>query len=339
MGPPSPNRGGGGGGGGGHIHNTHPSQMDTTTKGHSEAKVWARGVPHSSEADEALRASASTLLQSGRARLALDGPLANETRSRRDKVAVPMMTQLSRRLEEMRGALASELETNAALQLERIGSKDTAGRLMAAARDAEEGLMSALRAFERERSEALEAKAAAAAEARRRDEEIQDLKRRLDEAMAERDYLRERVNGERDEMLGVQGELQRALGEERTALAEARAQRDLIERENSAELKQLRTECANLKITNEAVLRDTRRLGEEATALRMDNLRLSNYHDKMTRMGMYQGKTGGDGDGGEGMQDEGFNNLGGYEGEDDKSRQRRLNRQHLKPDEMIIRSG
>jgi hypothetical protein len=32
-----------GGGGGSYIHNTNARDMDTTTKGHSEAKVWARG--------------------------------------------------------------------------------------------------------------------------------------------------------------------------------------------------------------------------------------------------------------------------------------------------------
>jgi hypothetical protein len=58
------------------------------------------------------------------------------------------------------------------------------GYVVAAARDAEEGLMSATRAFDRERTEALEVKAAAAGEAARRDAEIADLTRRLAETTA-----------------------------------------------------------------------------------------------------------------------------------------------------------
>ena len=287
--------------------------------------MWARGVPHSSEADEAMRASASTLLQSGRAKSALDGPLANENRSRRDKVAVPMMTQLSRRLEEVRAALAVELETNAALQLERIAARDRTERLTAAARDAEEGLMSATRAFDRERTEAIEAKDAAAAEATRREAEIADLRRRLEETTAERDYLRERVNGERDEMLGVQGELQRMLVESRADADEARAARDRFVSESSAELEDLRTEVTNLRITNAAVLRDGRSLTEEVAALKGENLRLSNYQDKMARMGFST----------DGANNGEPPNLGGApEGEDEKARQKRLNKQHLKPDEL-----
>jgi hypothetical protein len=116
----------------------------------------------------------------------------------------------------------------------------------------------------------------------------------------------------------------RALSVERVALAGARAEREAYESEVGAEVKELRTECANLKITNEAVLRDTRRLSQEATSLRMDNLRLSNYQDTMARMqGLaadapsYKHSTGGGGGGADG---------GGHEGEDEKSRQRRLNK-------------
>jgi hypothetical protein len=103
-------------------------------------KVWARGGPPTkSGADEVMRSSASTLLSSGRVARFLDGPAldrpglgpgpgAHRPISEHNKVAVPMMTQLSRRLEETRSALASELETTAALRLERMSAHDTVGR-------------------------------------------------------------------------------------------------------------------------------------------------------------------------------------------------------------------
>ena len=50
------------------------SMMDTRTRGHSEAAVWARGgPPPKSAADEVMRSSASTLLSSGRVARFLDG--------------------------------------------------------------------------------------------------------------------------------------------------------------------------------------------------------------------------------------------------------------------------
>ena len=308
--------------------------MDTTTRGHSEAKVWARGVPHASKADDALRASASTLLQSGRDRMALDGPLANESGSRRDKVAVPMIAQLSRRLEEVRRALASELEGNASLRLEIVGAKDTANRLVAAARDAEEELASTTRTLGGERAEASGAAAAAAQAALVRDTEVEDLTARLAESTTAHDYLRDRLNGERDEVLGVQGELRSLLDAERAALREAHAEREVFERESGTELEALRTECADLKITNEALLRDARRMNQEAKDLRMDNLRLCTQHEKVARLGLLGKSKAGRARRVEADAELDAPEEGGPEGEDLASSQKRLNKQHLNPDEL-----
>jgi hypothetical protein len=55
------------------------------------------------------------------------------------------------------------------------------------------------------------------------------------------------------------------------------------------ELVALRAEAADLRVTNQASLDESRRLGEEVKQLKMDNLRLSNQYDKVMRLGLMGG--------------------------------------------------